>query len=97
MVTVRLRDCAPWPHDLVQAVQAEKVLVAQCTGHGPWLQAWVSAVCGHAAPPKRGCTTARLRRCEPAAHEVVHVDHWPKLGYAQSIGQLWPLQVRVSV
>jgi hypothetical protein len=69
----RLRDCAPAPHDLVQGVQAEKALVAQWIGHGPWLQARVSAVCAHAFPPNWAWVTTRLRRCEPAAHEVVHV------------------------
>jgi hypothetical protein len=38
LVTERLRDCAPVPHDLVQADQAEKAEVAQWTGHTPWLQ-----------------------------------------------------------
>jgi len=76
-MTVRLRDCAPVPHDLVHVDQPAltivslpgalcpdgswKLLTTQCTGHGPWLHVCVSAVCGHALPPKRGCVTLRLR------------------------------------
>jgi hypothetical protein len=47
----RLRDWFPVPHDLVHVVQAENALALQWIGHGPWLHACVSAVCGHAAPP----------------------------------------------
>jgi hypothetical protein len=95
-VTERLRDCMPEPHDLVQAVQAVKALVAQCTGHGPWLHAWVSAECGHAVPPKRGAVLARLRFCEPLLQEAVQVDQAPKEPSTQSTAHGAALQVRVS-
>ena len=65
MVTLRLRDCVPVPHDLVQVVQAPKALTAQWIGHGPWLQTRVSALCGQASPPLIGCTRLRERRCAP--------------------------------
>jgi hypothetical protein len=93
---VRLRDCEPVPHDVVQAVQAPKAEVAQWIGHGPWLHDAVSAVCGQAAPPNCGCTTVRARLLKPAPHDVVHVLNTPKAGALQSIGQLWALQLRVS-
>jgi hypothetical protein len=93
----RERDCEPVPHDLVHVVQALKARTVQWIGHGPWLQACVWAVCGQAAPPKRGCTFVRERRCEPAPHDLVHVLHLPKLLTMQSIGQAWALQRRVSV
>jgi len=72
---LRERDCAPAPHDFVHAVHALKAVVAQCTGHAPWLQTCVSALCGQAAPPLRGCTMVRERRCEPLPHDLVHVVH----------------------
>jgi hypothetical protein len=34
LVTERLRDCAPVPHDLVQELQAPKAAVVQWIGHG---------------------------------------------------------------
>ena len=42
LVTVRLRDWTPVPHDLVQVVQAVKAVTVQWMAHGPWLQTWVS-------------------------------------------------------
>jgi hypothetical protein len=81
---------------LVQAVQAPNADTAQCTGHGPWSQAWVSAVCGHAAPPKRGATLARLRFCEPTPHDLVQVDQAPKEPSTQSTAHGAALQVRVD-
>ena len=95
-MTVRLRDCAPVPHDLVQVDQAEKAEVAQCTGHGPWLHAWVSAVCGHALPPSVGATLVRLRFCEPVPHDLVQVDQAPKEPSTQSVAHGAALQLRVS-
>ena len=80
----------------MQAVQAPNADTAQCTGHGPWSQAWVSAVCGHAAPPKRGATLARLRFCEPAPHDLVQVDHGPNASGLQLTGHACVLQLRVS-
>jgi len=71
-VTLRLRDCAPEPQVLVHAVQALNADTAQCEGHGPLLQDFVSAVCGHAAPPFLGWVRVRERRCEPPPHDLVH-------------------------
>jgi hypothetical protein len=47
------------------------------------LQSRVSALCGHALPPKSACArTVRLRVWEPApeplSHDTVHVDQAPK-------------------
>ena len=39
------------------------------------MHARVSALCGHALPPKRGCVSVRTRLCEPVPHDLVHVDH----------------------
>jgi len=70
-VTVRLRDCAPVPHDLVHAVQAEKAEVSQWIGHGPPPHDLVSAECGHAAPPYLGGVRARLRCWKPPPHDLL--------------------------
>ena len=93
---LRLRDWLPVPHDWVHVVQAENALAWQWIGHGPWSHARVSAVCAQAAPPCVGCVLARVRDCEPAPHDVVHVDQAPKLGSKQSTGHVWVLQSRVS-
>ena len=98
MVTVRLRDCAPVPHDLVHVDQAPNADVAQWIGHGPWLHACVSAVWLQALPPKVGSAiTTRLRDCVPAPHDAVQVDQTAgNAGSTQSVGQAWPLQERAS-
>jgi hypothetical protein len=95
-VIERLRDWVPVPHDFVQVVQVLKAEVAQCTGHGPSVQACVSSACGQAAPPKRGSTLVRERLWTPAAHVVVHVVHWLKVPIWQSTAQAWSLHARVS-
>ena len=84
------------PHDLLQSDHLLKADTMQCTGHGPWSHAWVSAVCGHAAPPKVGGTLARLRFCEPTPHDLVQVDQAPKEPSTQSTAHGAALQVRVS-
>jgi hypothetical protein len=71
VVTERLRDCEPVPHDLVQVVQAPKAEASQWIGHGPALQARVSALCGQAAPPSTGSTLVRERLWTPAPHVVL--------------------------
>jgi phosphohistidine phosphatase SixA len=93
---VRERDCDPPPQDLVHVVQALKALTAQWIGHGPWLQTLVSAVCGQAAPPNRGCTTPRQRLCEPAPHDFVQVLQLRQLPTRQSTAHEWRLHWRVS-
>ena len=95
-MTVRLRCCEPVPHDLVHVDQAPKADTAQWIGHGPWLHACVSAVCGHAAPPNLGAALVRVRDWKPAAHEVEQVDQSPKLATTQSTGHACTLQVRAS-
>jgi len=93
---VRLRLCAPVPHDLVHVDQAPKADTVQWIGHGPWLHACVSAEGGHAAPPNFGSTVTRLRCCEPAPQDVVQVEKPPKAGTTQSTGHLGELHVRTS-
>ena len=95
-MTERVRRCVPVPQDLVHVVQAPKADTAQCTGHGPWLHACVSAVCGHALPPLRGAVCVRVRCCEPAPHDVVHVDHAPNAPSTQSTAHACSLHARVS-
>jgi hypothetical protein len=95
LVTVRLRDWAPTPHDLVQVVQAVKVEVAQWTGHGvPQVRA--SLLCGQATPPKIGCTTSRWRFWVPTPQVMVHVDQACQLLTTQSTAHGCELQARVS-
>jgi hypothetical protein len=97
-VTLRLRDCAPVPHDLVQVDQAPNADVAQWTGHGPVLHACVSAACGHTAPPCCGCTKVRLRDWNAPPHDFGHIDQDDQALMPQSIGHLRAMaQVRYSV
>ena len=86
----------PVPQDLVHVVQGLNADTAQCTGHGPWLHGCVSAVCGHARPPLAGAMCVRVRCCEPAPHDVVHVDQAPNAPSTQSTGHACELQARVS-
>ena len=95
-MTLRLRDCEPAPHDLVHVDQLENALVAQCTAHSSVLHACVSAECGHAVPPLLGSVCARLRVCEPPPHDLVHVDHAPKLSVTQSTAHACLLQSAAS-
>ena len=96
-MTERLRDCAPVPHDFVQAVQAPNALVWQWIGHGPWLHVRVSAECGQAVPPLDGATMVRVRLCEPLPHDLEQTDqtggNWPM---SQLTGHAAVLQARVS-
>jgi hypothetical protein len=93
---LRLRDCEPVPHDLVQVVQALKAEVAQWIGHGPWLHARVSALCGQAAPPNCGATLVRERLWTPVPHDLVQVVQALKAPTPQSTGHAAALQLRVS-
>ena len=92
----RVRLCEPVPHDLVQVDQAAHLPSVQSVGQLAALQARVSAECGHAVPPHAGATFWRVRFCEPVPHDLVHVDHAPKLAMPQLAGQHCELQVRVS-
>ena len=95
--TDRDRDCAPVPHEVVHVDHALKLDTTQCLTHGCALHANVSAVCGHGLPPKLlGCVTLRVRVLTPPPHDLEHVVLTPKLLTAQSTGQAWVLQARVS-
>jgi len=93
LVMVRLRDCAPVPHDLVQVVHALKALVAQWIGHGPLPQERVVMLAGHALPPCMGAVRLRVRCWEPPPQDLVHAVYGPsKFGTTQSTGHAWVLQ-----
>ena len=68
----------------------------QSAGHACVLQARVSAECGHAVPPFEGSTVARLRRCEPVPHDLVHVDQVSKVPTTQLEAQAKVLHTCVS-
>ena len=93
---VRLCDCEPAPHDLVQVDQVSHVPTMQLTGHACTLHARVSAECAQALPPDVGCVCARLRDCEPPPHDLVHVDQLPRLSSTQSVAHAWLLHACVS-
>ena len=95
-VKVRVRDCLPLPHDLVQVDQAVKVPILQSVAHACWLQARVSALCGHFLPPSIGGTRTRLLRCEPVPHDLVQVDQAAQPLVTQSVEHVCSLQLRVS-
>ena len=84
MVIWRLRFWTPVPHDLVQVVHAEKVLVAQWTGHRPWSHVRVSAAWAQALPPHEDAVVVeRLRFCEPLPQLLVQEDHEDQALWAQ--------------
>ena len=81
---VRLRDCAPWPHDLVQVDQAVQAEMTGCTGHST-LAAVGLGVVQQGLPPKTGTTWTRRRSCEPVSHaSVQHTDSRCALGHTDS-------------
>jgi hypothetical protein len=94
---LRLRDCAPLPHDLLHADHALNDDTAQCSAHACSLQVRASRRFGHSTPPKLTSVTGlRERSCEPLPHEAVHVDQALYSDTTQSSGQLLELQPRVS-
>jgi hypothetical protein len=93
---LRLRDCAPVPHDLVQLVQAPKAEVAQCTGHEPCVHACVSVACGHTVPPLVGCTNVRERLWKPAPQDALHVPHAVQEPMTHGVAHVCTLQSLVS-
>ena len=95
-MTVRLRDCAPVPHDLVHVDQALNVDVAQWIGHGPMLHDCVSALCGHTLPPNSAGVLVRERDCVPSLHVTVHTDQVFHKPSTQLTGQAKLLQERAS-
>jgi hypothetical protein len=88
------------PHDLVQVDQAPNAVVAQCVAHSCVPHSSVSAVCGHASPPKLGPACARVRDLEPPPHDLVQADQSlspaAQSVMVQSSGHAWSLQARVS-
>ena len=73
-VILRVRVfCPPLPHVLLHALHALHELTMPSTGQQFWLHLRVSAECGHATPPKRGCTVGRERACKPPPQLFVHV------------------------
>ena len=93
---LRVRDCEPPPHVLVQRVHTAHEPVTQLRAQTCALQARVSARCLHALPPKRGCVQVRLRLCEPLPHDLVQVVHEPQRLTVPSVGQECLLHARVS-
>ena len=73
MTTLRDLDWVPAPHDTEHVEYGPKALSLQFKGHSCALQARVSALWGHAAPPNRGATVDRLRDCAPLPHDLVQV------------------------
>jgi hypothetical protein len=98
-VTVRLRDCAPAPHDLLHADHALNDETTQCSAHACSLQLRASRTFGHSTPPKlTSVMMLRVRSCEPLPHDAVHVDQALYSDSTQSPGQLmFKLHGSVSV
>jgi hypothetical protein len=94
---LRLRDCAPPPHDLLHADHALNDDTAQCSGQACSLQLRASRRFGHSTPPKLTSVTGlRERSCEPTPHDMEQVDQALYSDTTQSSGQLFALQSRVS-
>ena len=85
---MRAADCVPVPHDLVQAVQAEKAEKPPSTG-----QAWalqlrdLVASPAQSAPPLNGTGLVQVRAadCVPVPHDFEQVAQALKLVHAPSI------------
>ena len=101
-VTVRVRNCVPLPHILVQVLHSLQSLTWQFTGiaHDWVLHARVSLSAGQTRPPFIGCwVTVRVRVCVPPPHALLHMPHslqpltWQSTGIAHG----WVLQARESV
>ena len=97
MVTVRLRDCTPWPHDLVQVDHAPELRVVQLTGQHWLLQvrAWLGT--GQAVPPNLPAAHVRARCCEPLWHDLVQADQTVQAGMTGCKGHSTIMQQWVSV
>lgn len=93
---MRVRFCEPVPHDLVHVLQLPKGANLQPRGHWCELHERVSALCEHAAPPKRGARLMRERLCKPRPHDLVHVLQPRKGPSLQPRGHWCVLQERVS-
>jgi xanthine dehydrogenase iron-sulfur cluster and FAD-binding subunit A len=76
---------------------APKPATEQSVAQAAALQVWVSAECGHAAPPNVGSTVARLRCCEPVPHDLVLLVQALKAEVAQCTGHEPCVHACVSV
>ena len=77
-VTVRVRNCVPLPHILVQVLHSLQALTWQFTGiaHDWVLHARVSLSAGQARPPFIGCwVTVRVRVWVPPPQALLHMLH----------------------
>ena len=98
MTIERLRDCEPVPHDFVHADHAPNADTVQWTTHACSLHERASRRFGHSTPPYwTAVVMERVRCCEPAPHDFVHVLHALYVDTTQSTGHLCAsLQLRVS-
>ena len=93
----RLRDCAPPPHDLLHADQAQNTDTRQLSAHANELQLRASLIYGHSTPPNvTAVMMERERDCAPVPHDLVHVDQALYSDTAQSTGQGEVLHMRLS-
>ena len=84
VVTVRLRDCEPPPHDVLQLDQAPNDGTTPCSAHACSLQRRVSRRLEHSTPPKLTSVAMlaphgvlhvdQALNAAPAPHDVLHVD-----------------------
>ena len=98
-VTLRARDCAPVPHDTVQALHAENEETVQWTGHGPFEHACCAAVTSSHVPPYMWPLRIVRERCcvPPAPQDLLQPDHVPHAVTTQSTGHAWVLQARATI
>ena len=71
----RERLWLPPSHDTGHVLHAENAPSTQSVAHACVLQLRVSALCGHALPPKVGSVVARERLWLPLPHDTGHVLH----------------------
>jgi hypothetical protein len=76
------------PHDVEHVDQgcddSSHGATSQAAAHACVLHGFVSSVCGHASPPKKGPACARVRDWEPPLHDLVQLDQSLSLA-AQSV------------
>ena len=93
---VRVRDCEPAAHEVLQADQVAQEPTPQPTGHAWLLQVRASCLCGQAVPPSTGSVVARLRDCAPVPHDLVHTDQAENVPTTQSAAHACTLHACVS-
>jgi hypothetical protein len=91
-IKVRLRDCAPVPHDLVQEDQADQSPTLQSVGQLKVLHVDSSEAVGQLVPPLTGAVSARTRFIAPPSHDAEQADHAPHSAMTQSAGHAKMLQ-----